>query len=87
MSINVGMNADQRSAVSPDVVLVGAKLPSLSSHTLQLLLGRSVGVADLHGLALVSNHDTSELANDLVADVTALKSVHESVPSTAAGSA
>ena len=42
------VDADKCSAVSANVVFIGAELATLSRDALQLLLGRSVGISNLH---------------------------------------
>jgi hypothetical protein len=68
-------NANERSAIGADVVLVGAELATLSRDTLELLLSRRVGIADVHGKSLGTETSTVELANDLVADLACLETV------------
>ena len=73
MVVNAGMNADIRSSVSANVVLVGAELAALSRDALQLLLRRSVGVANLHQHALISNRGAVKLLDHILALITGLE--------------
>ena len=68
------MDADKCSAVSADIVLIGAELAALSCDALQLLLSRSVGISNLHDETFVTQSlHTVIFANDFVTDVTSLK--------------
>jgi hypothetical protein len=49
-------------------------LAAFCSDTLKILLSRSICVADLKEKTLFANGLTMELSNDLLADLTALKS-------------
>jgi hypothetical protein len=64
----------RRGAVSTDVILVGSELTAFGSDTLEVLLGRSIGVTNLEEKALFANGLTMKLSDDLLADITALKS-------------
>lgn len=69
---------DERSAVGTDVVLVGAELAALSRDALELLLSRSVGVADVHQEALLADGTTVVLQNDVVAILAVVEAREES---------
>lgn len=65
--VDAGVNANICSTISTNVVLVRAELATLGGDTLELLLGRRVGVANLHQHALVSNGGTMVLLDNLLA--------------------
>lgn len=69
------VDADGHGSISADIVLVGTVLAALSSNALQLLLGRRVGIADLHLEALVTNGLAMETADDLLANLTRLEAI------------
>lgn len=75
--------ANKRSAVSTNVVLIGAELTTLGGDTFELLLGSSVGVADVHEEALLAESATVVLVNDIVAVLAIIETEKESVDSTA----
>jgi hypothetical protein len=62
-------------AVCTDVVLVGSELSTLSCDALEILLSRSVCVANLEQKTLFTNGLTMKLLDDLVADIATLKAV------------
>jgi len=66
-----------RGAVSTDVILIGSELSAFGSDTLEVLLSRSVGIADLKEKTLFTNRLTMKLSNDLLADFACLESVTE----------
>lgn len=69
------VDANSHCAVGADVVLVGTVLTALGSDALQLLLGRSIGVADLHQVALIANRLAVVALDDLLTHVTTLEAV------------
>jgi hypothetical protein len=64
-----------RGTVCTNVVLVGSELTAFCGDTLEILLGRSIGVSDLKEKALFADGLTMELLNDLLTDVTVLESM------------
>lgn len=60
-------------AVCTDVILIGSELSTLSSNALEILLSRSVGIADLEQETLLANGLAVELPNDLLTDLAGLK--------------
>jgi len=62
-------------AVGADVVLVGTVLATLGGDTLELLLGRGVGVPNLHDETLFADGDTVKALDDLLTDITGLEAV------------
>lgn len=62
-------------AVGADVVLVGTVLATLGGDTLELLLGRGIGVADLHDETLLADGDAVKALDDLLTDITGLETV------------
>lgn len=77
-AVDAGIDANIRSAVSADVVLVGAELAALSGDALQLLLGWSVCVTDLHEHSLVANRSTVVFLNDFLALLASLEPIRKS---------
>lgn len=73
------IDANSHGAVSADVVLVGTVLTALSSDTLQLLLGRGIGVADLHQVALITNGLAMVALDDLLTHVTRLEAIRKTL--------
>jgi hypothetical protein len=73
VTVDAGIDADSHGAIGSNVVLIGAVLTALGSDALQLLLSRSVGIANLHGEAITLNGLAVELLDDLLANVTRLK--------------
>lgn len=71
--VHVGLDANKRSAIGTNVVLVGSELATFGSDTLQLLLTRSIGIADVHDHSLFADGDAVELLDDSVADVSRLE--------------
>jgi hypothetical protein len=65
--------ADKRSTVGPDVVLVRSELAALGGDTLQLLLGWSVGVTDVHEKTLFTNSGAMELLDHLITNISVLE--------------
>ena len=74
-------NAQRRSqgknatTICTNVVLISSKLSALSGDTLEVLLGRSVGIANLEEKTLFTDGLTMELSDYLLADLTRLKAV------------
>lgn len=66
---------ENTATICTDVVLVGSELSTLSCDTLEILLSRSVCVANLKQKTLFANGLTMELLDDLVADITTLKTI------------
>lgn len=62
-----------RATVCTDIVLVGPELSTLSRDALEILLSRSVGIANLEEKTLFTNGLTVELLDDLFADLTTLE--------------
>lgn len=67
------MDANVRSAVGANVVLVRAELAALSCDTLQLLLSRRVSITDLEDHALVADRSSMKLLDNLLALLASLK--------------
>lgn len=67
------VHPNEGSAVGTDVVLVGAELATLRSDTLELLLGGSVCISDVHEKTLLANTNTIELSDDVVANIAVFK--------------
>lgn len=63
------------STICAYIVLIGSKLTALRGDSLQVLLGRSVGIANLEEETFLTNWLAMELLDNLLADVTALKAV------------
>jgi hypothetical protein len=61
-------------AIGANIVLVGAKLAALGGDSLKLLLSWGIGVSNVHWKTFFTNTDAVELPNDLVADITRIKS-------------
>lgn len=59
--------------VSTDVVFIGSELSTLSCDALEILLGRSIGIADLKEETFFTNGLAMELSDDLFTDITALE--------------
>lgn len=74
LGVHVWAQTNKGSTIGADVILVGAELAALGSHTLELFLSRSIGVTNVHQHALVSDANAIELADDFIANSTALKS-------------
>lgn len=64
-------DANVSSAVGTNVVLVCAELSTLRSDTLELLLSRSIRIADLHKHAFISDCDAVVLLDDVLTLLTA----------------
>ena len=62
-------------AISTDIVLIGAVLSALGSDALQLLLGWSIRIANLHDIVVFSNRQSMKVLNDLLTDVAGLEAV------------
>jgi len=73
LAVQSRAQANQRGAVCTDVVFIRAELATLGSDTLQLLLSRGVGVANVHEERLLANADAVELANNFIANVARFK--------------
>lgn len=71
----MSIQANQRGAIGSDVVLIGSKLTTLRGHTLQLLLGWGVGVANVHKKTLITKGNSGEFLDDFVTDITRLESI------------
>ena len=61
--------------VSSNIVLVGSELTTFGCDALQVLLSRSIGVADLEKKTLLANGLAMELLDDLLADITRLEAI------------
>jgi hypothetical protein len=77
LAIHCWAHANKRSAISTDVVFVRAELATLSSDALEFLLRRGVRIANVHEKTFLSNADTIELANNVVANVTRFEALAE----------
>ena len=66
-------------AIGANIVLVGSELTAFSGDTLQVLLSRGIGIANLQKKALLANRLAVELLDDLFTDLTSLKAVNRSV--------
>lgn len=66
-----------RCTVCSDVILVGSELTALCCDTLEVFLGRGIGVADLEKETLFANGLAMELSDDLLADFAALESTEK----------
>jgi hypothetical protein len=73
LAINGGGHTDKGSAIGAYVVLIGAELSTLASDTLELLLGRSVCVTNLHWKTLITNKLAGEVFNDFITNLTRLE--------------
>jgi hypothetical protein len=62
-------------AVSTNIVLIGSELSTLCGDTLQVLLRRSIGIANLEKESLFTNWLTVKLLDDLLADSASLETV------------
>lgn len=62
------------STICTNVVLVGSELAAFSGDPLEILLCRSVGIADLKEKTLLANGLTMEFLDDLLTDVAILES-------------
>jgi hypothetical protein len=62
------------STISTDIVLICTELATLSGDTLEVLLGRCIGITDLKKKTLLAERLTMELANDFLTDVPSLES-------------
>lgn len=69
------IDANSHSAVGADVVLVGTVLTALGSDALQLLLRRSIGITNLHQVALIANGLAVVALDDLLTHITRLEAV------------
>lgn len=72
----MGSQPNMGSAVSAEVVLVRAELTTLSGDSLELLLGWSVGVSNVHHnrtIGIRFDLVVVEFRNDLVTDVARLE--------------
>ena len=74
MRVQMSRHSHQRGTVCSDVVFVGAELASLGRDAFQFFLALGVCVSDVHDETLISNGGTVVLSNDLLADITRLKS-------------
>ena len=61
--------------VSSNIVLVGSELSSFGRDSLEILLSRGIGVADLEKKTLLANGLAMELLDDLLADITRLEAI------------
>lgn len=62
-----------RAAISTDIVLIGPELTALGGDALQILLSRSIGIANLEKETLLANGLAMELLDDLLTDITVLE--------------
>lgn len=76
-AVDGGVDANSHRAIGADIILVGTVLAALGGDALQLLLGRSIGVADLHQVALVTNGLAMVALDDLLTHLTGLEAVVE----------
>jgi hypothetical protein len=65
-----------RSTISTNIVLVGSELTTLCGDSLEVLLGRSVGIANLQKKTFLANWLAMELSDDLLTDLTTLETTH-----------
>ena len=82
MLIDTGMDPNIGSAIGANVVLIGTELAALCGDTLQLLLRRGVGIADLHQHALFSDRSTVILLDNLFAFIAGFKAAQENCQNT-----
>lgn len=75
--VDARLHTNISSTVSTNIVLVCAELATLSSDALELLLGRRVGIADLHQHALLANSNTMILLDDFLTLLTRVKAKYE----------
>ncbi len=68
-----------RSTIGANVVLIGSELSTLGGDTLQILLSRGIRVANLEEKTLFANGLAMEFLDDLLADISGLKSNEMSV--------
>lgn len=74
LRVDRGVHPDSMSAVCANVVLIRPVLTTLRSDPLQLLLRRSVCVADLHDVVFLSDMDPIVDLDDSLANFASLKS-------------
>lgn len=74
LAVECRVQSDKRSAVSTNVVLVRTELSALCCDSLELFLGRSICVANIHEKAFLANSNAIKLSNDLVANVSRFES-------------
>ncbi len=78
-AVNAGVNPDIGRAISTNIILICAELSPLGRDALQLLLGGSVRVPNLHQHSFFANGSTVVLPDDVFALIASLESVQESV--------
>lgn len=74
-AVNGRGDANSHGSVCADVVFVGTVLAALGGDTLQLLLRRRVGIANLHQEAFITNGLAMVAPDDLLTDISTLKAV------------
>lgn len=75
LAVDAGMDSNIRSAVGANVVLIGAELAALSRDALQLLLRRSIGIADIHLHAFYANTSAVILLDHVLTFFASLEAV------------
>jgi hypothetical protein len=60
--------------ICTDIVLVGSELPTLRGDSLEILLGWGISITNLKKKPLFADRLAMELSDDLLADLTRLKS-------------
>ena len=78
-AVDARVNPDVGRAISTNIILIGAELSPLGRDALQLLLGGSVRVPNLHQHSFFANGSTVVLPDDVFALIASLESVQESV--------
>jgi len=66
-----------RGTVCTDIVLVSSELAAFCGDSLEILLGRSIGITDLEEKSLFADRLTMELLNNLITDFTVLESTEK----------
>lgn len=65
--------------ICTNIVLVGSELTTFRGDSLEVLLGRSVGITNLQKKTIIANGLSVELLDDFLADITRFKAAHKSI--------
>lgn len=76
LAVKCRVQSHKGSPISTNVILIGAELSALSSNSLELLLRRCIGVANIHKEAFFANSDSIELSNDFVTNVSGFETIN-----------
>lgn len=68
------VQANKRSTVGANIVLIGAKLATLGGDSLEFFLSWGIGVTNVHWKPFFADANAVELANDFVANIPRIKS-------------